>query len=93
MRILKELCSSARIAWESLGKVDYGIKSSEQGSVKFRRSLFFVKDIEAGDVITSNHVKSIRPGFGLPPKELNNFLGKVVKRNVTKGTPTDWSMV
>jgi pseudaminic acid synthase len=90
---LKELCSSARIAWESLGKVDYGIKSSEQGSVKFRRSLFFVKDIEAGDVITSNHVKSIRPGFGLPPKELNNFLGKVVKRNVTKGTPTDWSMV
>jgi N-acetylneuraminate synthase len=90
---LEELCMSTKVAWESLGEVDYGIKSSEQSNVKFRRSLFFVKDIEAGDVITSNHVKSIRPGFGLPPKELHNLIGKVVKRNVSKGTPTDWSMV
>ncbi len=83
---LKELCTSARIAWKSLGEVDYRIKSSEQGSVKFRRSLYFIKDIKAGEIITEEHIKSIRPGFGLAPKLISKIIGKKVIQNVQRGT-------
>ena len=71
---LLELCVNAKTAWEALGRVDYGRKSSEQGNVKFRRSLYFTKDIKAGEVITKDHVKSIR------------LVGKVVKNNISAGT-------
>ena len=83
---LLELCVNAKTAWEALGRVDYGRKSSEQGNVKFRRSLYFTKDIKAGEVITKDHVKSIRPGYGLAPKYINLVVGKVVKNNISAGT-------
>jgi pseudaminic acid synthase len=83
---LKELCIGVRITWESLGKVDYGRKSSEQGNVKFRRSLYAVKDIKAGEVITSEHIKSIRPGYGVHPKYYNDILGKMSNTDIKKGT-------
>ena len=77
---LKQLCTGAKIAWESLGNIDYGRKSSEQANAKFRRSLYFVKDIKEGEVITAEHVRSIRPGYGLPPKFLKKVIGmKVIK--------------
>ena len=84
---LKALCDGAKAAWQALGKVDYGRKSSEQGNVKFRRSLYFVKDIKAGETITVDHVKSIRPGYGLAPKYLGKVIGKVAKVNILKGEP------
>jgi pseudaminic acid synthase len=84
---LKELCIGARIAWESLGSVDYGLKSGEQANVKFRRSLYFVKDIKEGEVITAEHVKSIRPGYGLAPKFYEQVLGKTAKFDIVRGTP------
>ena len=59
---------------------------SEQDSVKFRRSLYFIKDIKAGEVITEEHIKSIRPGFGLAPKLLSKIIGKKVIQNVQRGT-------
>ena len=65
---LADLCRMARTAWECLGTVDYGKKSSEQGNVIFRRSLYFVKDLNTGDRVTSENMRSIRPGSGLPPK-------------------------
>jgi N-acetylneuraminate synthase len=83
---LKDLCTGSKTAWESLGQVDYGRKSSEQANVKFRRSLYFVKDIKAGELITDEHVKSIRPGYGLPPKYLNEIVGRKSKYAVAKGT-------
>ena len=83
---LLELCVNAKTAWEAIGRVDYGRKSSEQGNVKFRRSLYFTKDIKAGEVITEDHVKSIRPGYGLAPKYINLVVGKVVKNNISAGT-------
>ena len=83
---LKDLCVDSKTAWESLGRIDYGRKSSEQANVKFRRSLYFVKDINIGELITNEHVKSIRPGYGLPPKYLNEIIGKKSKYPVTKGT-------
>ena len=82
---LKELCIGTKTAWESLGNVDYSMKSSEQGFVKFRRSLYFVKDIKQGEVITEAHVKSIRPGYGLKPKELNRILGSIMVISAHKG--------
>jgi len=84
---LNQLCLGAKIAWESLGKIDYGIKSSEQDNIKFRRSLYFVKDIKAGELITSEHIKSIRPGYGLEPKYMEEILGKKMALPVKRGTP------
>jgi len=82
---LKELCDNAKTAWQSLGKVDYGMKSSEESNVKFRRSLYVVKDINIGEILTHKNVRSIRPGFGLPPKYYHQVLGSKAKRNLRKG--------
>lgn len=84
---LAALCHGARTAWESLGRVDYGRKSSEQGNVQFRRSLYFVKDLAAGAVITGDAVRSVRPGFGLAPKHLDDVLGRKTARAVKANTP------
>lgn len=83
----KALCDGVRTAWQSLGKVDYGRKSSEQANLKFRRSLYFVKKINAGEIITQDHVRSIRPGYGLEPKYLSDIIGKKVLTNKTCGSP------
>jgi pseudaminic acid synthase len=90
---LKGLCAGSKTAWESLGQVDYGRKSSEQANVKFRRSLYFVKDIGAGEIITKDHVKSIRPGYGLAPKYIERVLGGVVKYDVEYGTPVSFDLI
>jgi N-acetylneuraminate synthase len=90
---LKELCVGVKTAWEALGNVDYGRKSSEQGNVKFRRSLYFVKDIKKGEVITAEHVRSIRPGYGLHPKYLSRIIGKTVKRNINSGVATSLELI
>lgn len=81
------LCRSARIAWEAMGKVDYGRKSSELGNVQFRRSLYFVKDLEAGATITADVIRSVRPGYGVAPKFLSEILGKTTKNAVLANTP------
>ena len=84
---LADLCHGAKTAWSALGRVDYGRKSSEQGNVKFRRSLYFVKDMKAGDVITADCVRSVRPGFGLAPKFFDTIIGKSVSVDVQSCTP------
>lgn len=81
------LCQGARTAWEALGRVDYGRKSSEQGNAQFRRSLYFVKDLAAGETITADAVRSVRPGYGLPPKYLGEVLGQRTRRAVAANTP------
>jgi N-acetylneuraminate synthase len=90
---LAALCFGAKTAWAALGKVDYGRKSSEQGNVKFRRSLYFVKDMKVGDVITTDCIRSVRPGFGLAPKEFEKLSGKKMKSNVGSGTPVRWDYI
>lgn len=90
---LTALCRDSKTAWAALGQVDYGRKSSEQGNVKFRRSLYFVKPMMAGEVITPDCVRSVRPGFGLPPKYLGRILGKKVKENVNFGRSVQWNMI
>jgi len=90
---LKQLCAGAKTAWESLGQVDYGRKSSEQANVKFRRLLYFVKDIKEDEVITAEHVKSIRPGYGIAPKYMEEILGKKITSSVKRGTPAAFDLI
>ena len=82
---LEYLCKGAKNAWKAIGKVNYGRKSSELGNVKFRRSLYIVEDIRAGEVISNYHVRSIRPGYGLAPKYLNSVIGKKVNKDLNRG--------
>ena len=90
---LNELCVGIKAAWQSLGKVDYGIKSSEQGNVKFRRSIYVIKDIKKGEQFTKENIRSIRPGFGLKPKYYDQILGKIAKCDIKLGTPTSFDMI
>ena len=84
---LNALCQGAQTVWQSLGNVDYGRKSSELGNVKFRRSLYFVKNLQAGDVITPDAVRSVRPGYGLAPKYLEKIMGARVTENIPAYSP------
>jgi pseudaminic acid synthase len=83
----KSLCSNVRTAWQSLGDVDYGTKSSEKGNVKFRRSLYFVNSLPKGAVIGPADIRSVRPGYGLAPKFSNEIVGLKVNRDVDYGQP------
>jgi len=90
---LLHLCSSAKTAWLSMGKVNYSRTSSELGNVKFRRSLYFVKALKAGQLITEDSLRSVRPGFGLAPKYYEQILGKIIIKDVKFGTPVSWDLV
>ena len=79
-------------AWQSLGKVVYGPTEREIESLKHRRSLYVVKDIQAGEMFTSENVKAIRPGLGLAPKYYELIIGKSASRDLSKGTPISWSL-
>lgn len=92
-RELMALCRDCRTAWSALGQIDYGRKSSEQGNAKFRRSLYFVKDLKAGQIITADAVRSVRPGYGLAPKNLDRIVGKKLKRDVESATPCVWEAI
>lgn len=87
------LCRDSKTAWAALGQVDYGRKSSEQANVKFRRSLYFVKDLKAGDLIAEDAVRSVRPGFGVAPKYLNEFIGSRLVVDVSANTPVSYGFI
>lgn len=89
---LRTLVDSCRCAWEALGEVNYGVKASEADSKVFRRSLYAVDDIEEGEVFTNANIRSIRPGYGLPPKYLPSLLGQTARKRIARGTPINWSM-
>lgn len=84
---LEDLCTVTKTAWEALGKVNYERTEAEKGNVKFRRSLYFVRDLRQGDIITQDCVRSVRPGFGLAPKHLDAIIGAKLNRDVSANTP------
>lgn len=90
---LAQLVAQARTAWEALGQVNYARKESEKGNANFRRSLYIVKDIAAGEALTAMHVRSIRPGFGLLPKYLEIVIGRKVRQDISFGTALQWDML
>lgn len=90
---LAALCASARVAWQATGQVDYSQKSSEIGNVKFRRSLYFVRSGQAGDIITPDMVRSVRPGYGLEPKYYEQVIGSKLRQSIIKNSPICWSLI
>ena len=87
-----QLVKETESAWRALGKVSYGPTEAEKNSIQFRRSLYIVKDLKAGDVLTAENVRAIRPGLGLPTKYLEVVLGKRVKKDVVRGTGLSWNL-
>ncbi len=90
---LRRMVEDCRTAWASLGKVNYELEPSERGNLTFRRSLYVVEDVAAGSLFTERNVRSIRPGYGLPPKHLPQILGRRANRAIARGTPLAWSLI
>jgi len=90
---LTQLVVESQRAWQALGKVSYGATEAEKKSLQFRRSLYVVKDLKAGDVLTPDNVRAIRPGLGLPTKYLEQFMGRVVNVDIKRGTPLAWECI
>ncbi len=90
---LRSLVVESDRAWRSMGSVSYGPTAGEQPSLRFRRSLYVVKDVKAGETFTPENVRVIRPGLGLAPKNLDAVLGKRARRRVKRGTPMNWDLI
>lgn len=89
---MAQLVLETERAWQALGQVRYGPIEAEKESIQFRRSLYVVKDLKAGDVLTNENVRAIRPGLGLAPKYLEQVLGRRVSKDVMRGTALGWEL-
>jgi N-acetylneuraminate synthase len=89
----KQLVIETERAWQSLGKINYGATEAEATQVLKRRSIYIVKDLKAGDVLTRDNLRCIRPGYGLPPKYYDSLIGRKLKFNAKKGLPMKWDLL
>lgn len=89
----REMVNSIRMAEQALGEVSYSVTERELSSKVFRRSLFVVKDVRAGEPLTAENVRVIRPGHGLPPRHLDEVLGRRAACDIERGTPLSWALV
>jgi pseudaminic acid synthase len=90
---LADLCAGCKTAWSAIGSINYAEKGSEAGSIKHRRSLYFVTDMKAGEKISADNIKSIRPGMGLAPKYYECIIGVRVKKDIRRGDPVNWNLL
>ena len=90
---MEQLVVESCRAWQAMGAVNYGPTGEEKKSLQFRRSLYVVEDLKAGDVLTGKNTRSIRPGLGLPAKCLEVVLGRRVQRDILRGTPLAWELI
>jgi len=90
---LAQLCKNSKTAWQALGKVNYEQAEAEKGNIKFRRSLYVVKDIKKGEKFTADNIRSIRPGFGLAPKHYSQIIGSESKKDIKRGTALKWEFI
>lgn len=90
---MKQLVKEVHSAYLALGNITYGVSEQEKKSLQFRRSLYIVEDMKAGDIITERNLRSIRPGLGLAPKYYDILLGKRIKYDIKRGTATSWDMI
>jgi N-acetylneuraminate synthase len=89
----KAMAEATRAAWAALGRVSYGVEPSEAGGRDYRRSLYVVADIAAGEALTAANIRSIRPGFGMAPKHLPELIGRRAGRDLKRGEPLRWDML
>jgi sialic acid synthase SpsE len=87
---MQQLVVESKRAWQALGQVYYGQTKAEKSSLVYRRSLYVVKDLKAGDVLAPENLRTIRPGLGLPPKYYKVLLDQAVQRDIKRGTPITW---
>lgn len=90
---MAQLVIETNRAWKSLGKISYGPTPAEMPSLQFRRSIYVIKDIECGELLTMNNIGIIRPGLGLPPKYIDIVLGKAAKKDLLRGTALNWEHI
>lgn len=90
---LKDLSETLESTWKAIGKVNYGLSSSEKGNVKFRKSIYFIKDIKCGETITRDHIKCVRPGYGIKPRYFNKLIGKKVTKDVDAFSPVEEEII
>ncbi|OGH79453.1 MAG: pseudaminic acid synthase [Candidatus Magasanikbacteria bacterium RIFOXYC2_FULL_40_16] len=90
---MKQLVKAVRDAEAAIGRPNYEIGKKESENKVFRRSIFVIKDIKAGEELTRENIRVIRPGYGLEPKELPEVLGKKAKQNIERGTPLSWDLI
>jgi pseudaminic acid synthase len=90
---MAQLVTETERAWRALGRVSYGPTQAEKKSLQYRRSLYVVKDLMAGEELTRENLRAIRPGLGLPTKHLEHVLGRTVKHDVRRGTPLEWGLL
>lgn len=90
---LRTLVTESERAWQAMGEVRYGVSGEEGSSMVFRRSLYVIKDLVPGDVLSADNVRAIRPGYGLAPKWLYLVIGRQVRRAVARGTPVSWDLI
>ena len=90
---LAELVAQTWRAWQAVGGVHYGLTESEKSSAVYRRSVYAVADIRAGDVLTAANIRVIRPGLGLAPKYYDVLIGKTADVDISRGTPMNWNMI
>jgi len=90
---LAQLVRETRCAWEALGSARYGPTEAEESSLVFRRSLYIARDMKKGEVFSPQNLRAIRPGRGLPPKFIAEFMGKKIARDAPMGTPVSWELL
>ena len=90
---MKQLVREAKRAWMSLGEVSFGANEEDEKSLHFRQSIYTSNDIGKGEILNDENLRIIRPGFGLPPKEFNNILGRKSNRFLKKGTALSWEFI
>ncbi|AMA08224.1 pseudaminic acid synthase [Picosynechococcus sp. PCC 73109] len=90
---MKQLVEETERAWQALGQISYGATAAEQKSLVFRRSLYVAENIKAGEILTPQNIRRIRPGYGLAPKYYDLVLGKTAKQDLAKGTPLSWDVL
>lgn len=89
---MEMLVKETEKAWQAMGSISYGPTEREKASLQFRRSLYIIRDIRCGEKITVDHVRAIRPGLGLPPKFIDQIIGRTVSKDITRGTPVSWDI-
>lgn len=90
---LMHLCSEVGTVAKAIGHIEYALEPSEQASLKWRRSLYVVADMAAGDMFDQNNVRSLRPALGLPPKHFEEICGRRARGPIKRGTPLTWELV
>ena len=90
---MKSLVEESQRAWQALGQVSYGSTEKEKKSMMFRRSIYITRNMKAGEILSPENLRAIRPGLGLPPKYFDDLIGRTVKGHVPKGTPVSWALL